>query len=119
MLKSKMMLNSGDLIQVERGTVLMKQGAIGHCAYLLLQGQLLVEKELENGEKVVIAQITPINLVGEFAIFDEMPRSATVTVLEDAKLIELKKHRLKTMIRKSPEIAEVVIKLLCNKLRRM
>ena len=111
------MVGSEDFIRVERGTVLMVEGAIGHCAYLLLQGKLLVEKESEDGEKNVIAQISPINLVGEFSIFDDQPRSATVTVLEDALVVELKTPRLRTTIHKRPEIGEIIIKILCHKLR--
>ncbi len=113
------MVISEEIVQAKQGTVLMKQGAYGDSAYLLLQGKLIVEKTKENGEMMIVAQLTPINLVGELALFDEINHSATVTVSEDARLIVLKKHRLRTMIHKSPEITEIIIKLLCNKLRTL
>ncbi len=98
------------------GTMLIQEGDLGRCAYLLLSGRLHVYKE-HDGEAVMCGEITPIDIVGELAIFDEMPRSATVVVVEDAHLIELNKHKLKALIRRSPTIAETIIKLLCSKLR--
>lgn len=107
---------SNEMIKVPKGTVLMREGEIGRSAYLVLEGRLLVERMID-GENVIIAEITPRDLVGEMAILDNEPRSATVTALEDSLLIEFDKHRIKSIIRRSPDIAEVILKLLSHKLR--
>ncbi len=106
-----------EAVRAPKGTVLMHQGELGRCAYFVLQGRLLVEKE-NDGEKIVLGEIGPRDLVGEIAIIDDAPRSATVTVVEDAILLQLDKVRIKTIIRKSPEIGDVIMKLLCHKLRQ-
>jgi CRP-like cAMP-binding protein len=107
---------SNDLVQVKQGTVIMKEGEIGQCAYFLIQGRLYVEKNID-GENMTIAEIVPRDIVGEFAILDDAPRSATVTTAEDSILIVLNKHRIRTIIRRTPAVAEVILKLLCHKLR--
>lgn len=108
---------SREVVKVPRGAVLMRQGEIGKCAYFVVQGRLIVERE-DQGQRIFIAEIGPRDLVGELAILDDSPRSATVTVAEDSLLILLNKHRIRSIIRRSPNIAELILKLLSHKLRK-
>jgi CRP-like cAMP-binding protein len=105
-----------DVIKAPKGTVLMREGEIGKSAFLVLEGRLLVERNI-HGENIIIAEVLSRDLVGEMAILDNEPRSATVTAIEDSLLIEFDKHRIKSIIRRSPDIAEVILKLLSHKLR--
>ncbi|MEW6237203.1 MAG: cyclic nucleotide-binding domain-containing protein [Candidatus Omnitrophota bacterium] len=107
---------AGNAFTMKAGSILIREGDVGRCAYLLLSGRLQVIRE-KDGEIVVLGDIKPVDIVGELAIFDEMPRSATVVVMEDSYLIELSKFKLKALLHRSPTIAETIIKLLCNKLR--
>lgn len=107
---------SKDAVRAPKGTVLMRQGEIGRSAYFVIQGRLLVEREI-NGEIIAVAEIGARDIVGEMAILDDSPRSATVTVIEDAMLVLLDKNRIKQIIRRSPTVAELILKLLCYKLR--
>lgn len=107
---------SREVIRAGKGTVLMRQGELGNCAYFVVQGRLIVERE-EGEQRIFIAEIGSRDLVGELAILDDAPRSATVTVIEDALLIVLNKHRIRSIIRRSPNIAELILKLLSAKLR--
>lgn len=106
-----------ETLQLQKGAVLMTEGEIGQCAYFVVKGRLLVEKELE-GKKVVLGEIGAKDIVGELAILDNAPRSASVTALDDCVLIVLDRNRIRTIIRRSPEIAEVIMKLICFKLRQ-
>ncbi len=102
---------------MRKGTILMTEGEIGQCAYFVVKGRLLVEKELE-GKKTVLGETGAKDIVGELAILDDAPRSATVTAIDDCVLIVLDRTRIRTIIRRSPEIAEVIMKLICHKLRQ-
>ncbi|MBD3266998.1 cyclic nucleotide-binding domain-containing protein [bacterium] len=113
---SNLAAHSKDILKAPKGTVLMREGEIGKSAFLVLEGRLLVERNI-HGENVIIAEIMPRDIVGELAILDNEPRSATVTAIEDSLLIEFDKHRIKSIIRRSPDIAEVILKLLSHKLR--
>ena len=64
----------------------MREGEMGQCAYFVVHGRLLVEKNID-GENVPIAEIEPRDIVGELAILDDAPRSATVTAMEDSLLV--------------------------------
>lgn len=106
-----------ETLQLQKGAVLMTEGEIGQCAYFVVKGRLLVEKMLE-GKKIVLGEIGTKDIVGELAILDDAPRSATVTAIDDCVLIVLDRNRIRTIIRRSPEIAEVIMKLICFKLRQ-
>ena len=108
-------ISGKDAISIPAGTILMREGETGRCAYMLLEGRLQVERSGKDGP-IDLGEIIPVNLVGELAILGEVPRTATVIVLEDSKLIELNKHRLRTIIRRYPDIAEIIIKILCQRI---
>lgn len=107
---------SREAVRVDKGTVIMREGEMGQCAYFVVHGRLLVEKNID-GESVPIAEIEPRDIVGELAILDDAPRSATVTAMEDSLLVILNKDRIRSIIRRSPAVAEVILKLICHKLR--
>jgi len=107
---------SREAVRVDKGTVIMREGEMGQCAYFVVHGRLLVEKNID-GENVPIAEIEPRDIVGELAILDDAPRSATVTAMEDSLLVILNKDRIRSIIRRSPAVAEVILKLICHKLR--
>lgn len=88
---------------------------MGKNAYLLISGKLKVERRAGD-ETVELAEVEPMEIVGELAILGDTPRSATVTAIEYAQVVKINQHRLKTLIRRSPDIAEIVIKLLCKRL---
>lgn len=106
---------AGDIVSIPQGTVLMKQGEKGNCAYLLLQGKMLVYRQGKN-EMIPLGEVTPVNIIGELAILNSVPRTATVIAAEECKLLELNQHRLKSIIRRYPDIAEIIIKVMCNRL---
>ncbi|MEW6238771.1 MAG: Crp/Fnr family transcriptional regulator [Candidatus Omnitrophota bacterium] len=105
-----------EVFRVGKGAVLMREGETGKCAYFVLEGRLLVERDF-GGKKEIVAEIGVNDIVGELAILDDEPRSATVIAAEDSTLLVLDKSRIHALIRHHPKIAEVVLKLLCRKLR--
>ncbi len=106
---------AGDVISIPKGTVLVKQGEQGNCAYLLLGGKMGVYRQGKN-EMIPLGEVVPVNIIGELAILNSVPRTATVIAIEDSQLLELNQHRLKSIIRRYPDIAEIIIKVMCTRL---
>ena len=109
-------IDANELLYFKQGAVLMRQGELGDYAYLLLEGRLQIQRKADDGEQLIIGTVEPFDLVGELSILGGMPRCATVTVLEDAKLLKINKVRLKKIVRRYPDIAEIVIKVLCKRI---
>jgi len=74
----------------DRGTVIIRQGAIGDTFYVIESGKVCVSVE-ENGERGTITERGVGEYVGEIALLLEVPRTATVTALTPVKALAL--HR--------------------------
>jgi CRP-like cAMP-binding protein len=66
---------------VTAGTALTREGTVGHEAFVIIEGEAAV---MINGESV--AELGPGQFVGEMAMLDRRPRSATVVAQTDMRL---------------------------------
>ncbi|TXM70881.1 EAL domain-containing protein [Methylobacterium sp. WL120] len=78
---------------VPAGTLLFAAGQPGDAAYLIVSGRLEVFLERPDGD-LVLAQRGPGEIVGEMAILDKRPRSASVRALEDSALVAITEEQL-------------------------
>jgi len=87
-------------------STLFREGEAGDRAYIIEQG--LVEVSLyRDGCKTVLAELGPGNLIGEMALINDDPRSATVTALDDTVVAIISRDQLKPVL----EAADPVLKL--------
>lgn len=98
------LLDRADVVAVEAGDVVIRQGEPGDCAYVVLNGTLEVVVETPAGE-VAMATLGPQQVVGEIAVFTDLPRTATVRASGDALLMRLGRAELAASIAVHPETA--------------
>lgn len=73
------LLSLGKDASVAAGYAVVEEGAPGDALYLLCDGEVRVEKEVEDGPPVELAVLgEPGDFFGEMVFVDVMPRSATV-----------------------------------------
>ena len=69
---------------LKKGQVLFKEGAESDGMYVIRKGQILIY--LEKGEvEVKLATITAGAMLGEMALFDKKPRSASAKAIEECE----------------------------------
>lgn len=73
-------------ITVLRGDLLFKEGDAADCAYIVEDGLLEISRSW-NGADVIIGTATAPEMVGEMALIDKAPRSATARALRDSTLL--------------------------------
>jgi len=71
-----------DEMAYAKGSVLMREGDIGQQAFVIVSGSVVVTL---RGKALAI--LGPGEVVGEMALMDGEPRSATVTALEDVRAL--------------------------------
>ena len=75
----------GDLMTIRRfdpGTTILRQGTSAVALYLLLDGEVEVSREPEEGGRAVpLARLEPGDIFGEMAVLDDDTRSSSVTAL--------------------------------------
>ncbi len=102
----------------EEGAMLMRQGDVSESMYVIIQGKVQVERTdpLLRGP-LVLAELGPGEIVGELAVLDGEPRSATVTSMEPTQTLELTAPALAITVLQHPEVSRALLMVLSQRLR--
>ncbi len=100
---------------VPEGTVLMKQGEPGNCAYLIQSGQAVIYAE-SGGKMVELAKLEQGQIVGETALIFDSPRSANVKALSDMNLIILTRQTMDQKLRQSDPTIRALVEMLTKRI---
>jgi CRP/FNR family transcriptional regulator, cyclic AMP receptor protein len=96
------------------GDVVFKEGDPPTVMYVVKEGEL----EVLKGDKV-LAVVGPGTILGEMALVDSRPRSATIRAKTDAKLVYIDKKLFKFLIQQTPDFAFQVMSIMADRIRRM
>jgi CRP/FNR family transcriptional regulator, cyclic AMP receptor protein len=102
----------------DRGTVLFFEGDPSDSLYLILSGSVKVYQTSEAGREKILKILGPLEIVGELAMLDGQPRSATVAAMEDTETLSISRRDFGAFVAERPEFLWKVIESLCDRLRR-
>ena len=102
----------GKVVQHEPGHTIMTEGRTALGFHLLLEGEAEI---LVHGE--VRKVVGPGDYVGEIAVIDGKPRSATVRARGAVKAWAISDTAFKTLLEKEPGLALAVLRGLCSRIR--
>lgn len=110
---------SKDTIILERrfvpeGTLIMRQGEDGNCAYLLQSGVVKVFTE-NDGKRVDLAKLRAGEIFGEMALIFDEKRSASVKAIEDCNLIILTRQTLQQKLERSDPTVRAIVSMLTQR----
>lgn len=110
---------SGALGKVfEDGEVVMNQGELGECMYVIQEGKVGVYLE-RDGEEILVAEPTSGEMIGEMAIFERQPRSATVRALGQAKILTVDRRNFLRRVQEDPSLAFRILETLSHRVREL
>ena len=101
-----------DELQVESGRVLMSQGDAGQEAFVIEEGTAEV---VRDGQ--LLATVGPGSYVGELALIDAGPRSATVTATTPMRVLVIGTRKFSTLLDEVPGLARRVLVSTARRLR--
>lgn len=99
----------------KEGEILFEEGDPGNEMYLIRSGKIEISAKAA-GMKKTLAVLKEGDFVGEMAIIDGSPRSATATVIEEATCLVLDREAFKNQIRENPMV-EYLITMFIKRLR--
>ena len=76
---------------IHTGDLLFEQGAEATALYIVQSGEVQVRAHSPSGEDIVLAVLGPGAVVGELALIDGGPRSATVEAISDCDVYRLER----------------------------
>jgi CRP-like cAMP-binding protein len=98
------------------GTVLFREGDSGDEMYIIQRGRVRVSKDF-SGKPHVIAVLDKGEFFGEMAIVSQLPRTATVTAIDEVEILAFDRDGLLKMISRNPRIGLSIIDRLCRRLQ--
>ena len=104
-------------ISVPQGKVLFSAGDPGDGLYAVLDGSLKVVLISGDGVEQLLDVLGPGSVVGELALFDGRPRSATVMALKDSTLAFMERVAFDRLAGETPEIYRHMLRIVGRRLR--
>jgi len=107
---------SAKRVRLAAGNTLFKAGDSGDDCCRIEDGLLKVTIS-HSGDERILAFVGRGDIVGELAMIDGLPRSASVVAVRDATLSCLSRTAFETFAKKHPELYKSLIVLLAKRLR--
>jgi CRP-like cAMP-binding protein len=105
--------------QFPAGAVLMQEGEAGAGLFILIEGRVRVTQSAgPNQPPREITTLDAGEVIGEMALLDDLPRSATVTALEPCRCLLVPVWDFRATLRESPDIAIQLLIQLSRRLRK-
>jgi CRP-like cAMP-binding protein len=98
-------------VDLAAGRVIVREGEVGREFLILLDGEVEVTRDGE-----VIATRTSGDYVGEIALLDKRPRTATVTAKTDVVAEVLNRGEFSALLADSPDLSNQVMATMARRL---
>lgn len=102
----------GEEIECTRDRDFIEKGELGDCMYVIQEGRVAIH----DGE-THIADLGPGDVVGEMAVLDPEPRSASARAATETVLLRIDKESFDSVMADYPDLARGVIQVLVRRLR--
>lgn len=106
--------NTKEFITIPAGQVIFQKGETANYMYAIIEGDV----EISIDGKLV--DITGVGgIVGEMALIDASPRSATATAKTECKLVPVDQKRFTYLVQQTPYFSINVMKIMIERIRKL
>lgn len=95
------------------GAAIFREGDLGRNMYIVAEGQVNIT--LNN---LVIDTVNPGGIIGELALIDDKPRSASAIAKTDCVLAPVNREHFLILVQRTPLFALQVMRVITERLRR-
>jgi len=111
------LLTAGSPVQFPDDAILVLQGDPGDGLYVLTAGMVKVTVAAESGIETMLAVRSRGDLIGEFAVLDGMPRTATARAVGSVAAVRISRTRFAEFGQRYPAAQATITKSLVAKMR--
>ena len=105
------------LREYAKGQIVFEQGDLGHTLSIILTGKIRVFRLTPSGLETTLTILGTGDLVGEFAVIDQQPRSASARSVGKSSLLQMNADTFFRHIRELPNLALGLMRVLVAKTR--
>lgn len=106
-------------IPYKANDIIFFEGDIEAHFFLIEKGNITVFTKNQKGEKVILAQLGPGEVLGEQAMIDKSERSASAQATTDSVLLKISEESYQEMLLELPLWASSMLKSLSTRLKHM
>jgi CRP/FNR family cyclic AMP-dependent transcriptional regulator len=100
------------------GELIVRQGEMGSCMYVLQEGE--VEVLFRDGDKeVCLAVLAEGDFFGEMGLFEQEVRSASVRALGDVRALTIDKRTFLRKVHEDPSLAFNILQRMSHRVREL
>ena len=99
------------------GETILKQGEAGDSAYIIEEGKVEIKFKDAEGRERVLGTRGANAMIGEMAIIDNAPRTATIVALEDCKLLEITQHDFSRRLENADSVLKMATQVILTRYR--
>ncbi|MCW2601309.1 MAG: Crp/FNR family transcriptional regulator [Frankiales bacterium] len=105
--------------EFDKGELLCVEGDVGDALLLLVRGSVTVFRTSPDGERAALAVVEPPQVLGEVALLDGAPRSASVEATAPTVVLSLSRAEFFGLLRHQPAVLEPLMRQLGAMVRRL
>lgn len=102
---------------VRKGIRILAQGDPGDSLIGIIAGQVRISTTTAAGRSVSLNVLSPGDSLGEIAVLDGEPRTASAEALTDVELFVIHRRDLLALLGREPALAIHLLALLCSRVR--
>ncbi len=107
------------LRRFRRGEVLFHEGDPGDALFIVASGAVKVVVPSEEGGEAILATLRRGDFLGELALLDGAPRSASAIALEVTEALALPREQFRALANTEPAIRDALLESMARELRRL
>ena len=104
-------------VSFKAGDILFNEGDTTYHFYVVQEGEIEIYKTTPEGKNVQLGTVGAGSSLGEFAMLDHMPRSATARALTDVSAAKVSEEAYQQLIEELPEWAVAVMRGMIDRIR--
>ncbi len=102
-----------------KNNVIFVEEETGKYMYIVLSGKVKVAKTTLGGKESILAIHQAGDFFGEMALLDGMTSPATVSAMEDCKIISISVSDFHNHLMSNEKVVKQIIQVLCSRLRQV
>jgi CRP-like cAMP-binding protein len=114
--KLKLLAFTSEQVEFDDGETIFHVNEPSNCAYVIMDGEVDVFAEGENGALVPIITLGKNELVGEMAVLSNAPRSATLKARGNVRTLRIANETFLKLVTENAHVALHVMKQLSDKI---
>ncbi|MEJ2485076.1 MAG: ATP-binding protein [Anaerolineales bacterium] len=111
------LIRAGKVMVYPPETKLCLEGKIEDIFYVILTGNVVVTKQINNTDNRLLKELKPGDFFGEMGLIHDAPRAATVTTLGETTVLEIDKLGFNDVLHQSSTVSLAMVREVSRRLR--